>query len=129
MKTNENFTKTKKKYRCFVMTMTTWVNFIATRSTNPASSPVMLAPVNQSKSNTHKTKGEKTMKLKSKWVKVKNFEEKMEGEVPISHLPEIETFNNRAFHEVWMGGERKAEMGVLLDCGLVLRIVCLDPEL
>jgi hypothetical protein len=37
------------------MTMTARVNLIATRSTNHASAPVMLAPINQ-KSNTNKIK-------------------------------------------------------------------------
>lgn len=37
------------------MTMTARVNLIATRSTNPASSPIMLTPINE-KSNTHKIK-------------------------------------------------------------------------
>lgn len=47
--------KEQKKYRCLVMTMTARVNLIATRSTNPASSPIMLTPINE-KSNTHKIK-------------------------------------------------------------------------
>lgn len=41
--------KRKKKYRCIVMTMTAGKNLIAARSSNSASSSVMLAPT---KSNT-----------------------------------------------------------------------------
>ena len=111
------------------MAMTAGVDLIATRSTNLASPPVMLAPINE--------KFHQYVKKQPNWKPLRSNKNsnKIRKSIiillilPISHLPKIKTFVGRAFHEgmldldsvlvLFLSGKReeKAKEGEFPDLG------------